>query len=112
MRMAYRRSGALSANPGFVMRHPERDLGIQCKSIPACDESRYDSLVATRRNTEEIDDRFLHFIGFAKPPIIDGIWILPHESVVDCLLTLINLAVHLALVVIPDPASGFGKKRS
>ena len=41
----------------------------------------------------------------AKPSVIGGVRVLAHEGVVDRLIALENLAMHLALVVVPDLAA-------
>jgi hypothetical protein len=38
--------------------------------------------------------------------VIGGVRVLPHESIVDRLVALENLVVHLALIVVPDLATG------
>ena len=41
----------------------------------------------------------------AKPAVVGRVGVLAHEGVVDGLVAVENLPMHLALVVIPDPAA-------
>src|SRR5450830_2189612 len=45
----------------------------------------------------------------AKPPVVSCVRVLTHEGIVNRLVALENLAMHLALVVIPDLAARLGK---
>ena len=41
-------------------------------------------------------------VRLAQPAIVCCLWVLSHEGVIDCLIACEYLAVHLALVVVPD----------
>src|ERR1051325_8177821 len=58
--------------------------------------------IAPGRNAKEIDDRNPVLERLAKPPVVGGIRVLAHEGVVDRFIALKDLAMHLALVVVPD----------
>ncbi len=61
------------------------------------------------RDAEEIDHRYPVLERLAQPAIVRRLRILPHKGVIYCLDALIDLAVHLALVVVPDFAARFRK---
>ena len=44
-------------------------------------------------------------VRLAQPAIVCCFWVLPHEGVIDGLITCEYLAVHLALVVVPNFAT-------
>ena len=68
-------------------------------------KARQHGLIAAGRNAEEIDDRNLVLERLAKPSVVGGVRVLAHEGVIDRLVALENLAMHLALVVVPDLAA-------
>src|SRR5262249_522665 len=76
------------------------------RAVPARDEGWQHGLIAAGRNAEEIDDRYPVLECLPKPAIVGCIRVLPHESVVDRLVTVENLPMHLALIVVPDFAAG------
>ena len=45
-------------------------------------------------------------VCLAEPSIVGRVRVLPHEGVVNRLVPLEDLPMHLALVVVPDPAAG------
>ena len=66
-------------------------------------------LVAARGDAEEINERNLSLERLAKPSVVGCVWILPHEGVVNGFVALENLAMHLALVVVPNPGAWLWK---
>ena len=64
---------------------------------------------AAGRDAEEIDNRYPVFERFSKPPVIGCTRVSLHEGVVDGFDALENLAMHLALIVVPDLASRLRK---
>jgi hypothetical protein len=62
-------------------------------------------LVSAGRDAEEIDDRHLVLESLPKPPVVSRVGILAHKGAVDRLIARENLAMHLALVVVPDLAA-------
>jgi hypothetical protein len=62
-------------------------------------------VISTGRDPEEIDDGDLVLIRFSKPTVIGCIRILAHEGVVNRLIALEDLAMHRALVIIPNLAA-------
>src|SRR5437762_9441722 len=71
--------------------------------MPANDKGGKDRLVSTRRGSEEIDDRDLLLHGVSEPSVVRGVRVGAHESVFDNFVTVVDLAVRLALIVIPNP---------
>jgi hypothetical protein len=71
--------------------------------MPPDDKRRDDGLIAIGRSAEEIDDRDLLLHRIPEPAVIRGVRVGPHESIVDNLVARVDLAVSLALIVIPDP---------
>jgi hypothetical protein len=66
-------------------------------------------LVTAWCDAEEVDDRYPVLERLAEPPVIGRVGVPPHESVVDRLVTLENLPMHLALVIVPDLAARLRK---
>jgi hypothetical protein len=60
-------------------------------------------LIATRRGAEEIDDRDLPLHRIQEPAVIRRVRVGAHECVFDDIITHVDLAMSLALIVIPDP---------
>ena len=77
--------------------------------MPAHDECRDDGLIPTRRRAEEIDDRGLLVHRIEEPAVIRRVRVGAHESVVDDIVPLVDLAMSLALILIPDPSTPSGK---
>jgi len=75
---------------------------LQRFCVPAGNESRQHSLITSRRDTEEIDDRYLVLIGLAKPPLVGRVRILTHEGVVDGRVAFEYLTIHFTLIVVPN----------
>ena len=73
--------------------------------MPAHDECRDDGLIPTRRRAEEIDDRGLLLHRIPKPAIIGRVRVGPHEGIVDNFVARVDLAMSVALIVIPDPSA-------
>ena len=62
-------------------------------------------MVAAGRDAKEIDHRYLVLERLAQPAIVSSLRIFPHECVIHRLVALENLAVNLALIVVPDLAA-------
>jgi hypothetical protein len=73
--------------------------------MPAHDECRNDGLIATGRSAEEINDRELLLHRILEPTVIGCGSVVPHELVVDDIVTRIDLLVGFALIGIPDPSA-------
>jgi hypothetical protein len=73
--------------------------------VPSHDERRNDRLIPTRRRAQEIDDRDLLPHRIQKPAVIRRVRISAHELVVDDIITRVDLAMSVALIVIPDPSA-------
>jgi hypothetical protein len=73
--------------------------------MPAHDECRDDGLIPTRRRAEEIDDRDLLLHRTQEPAVIRRVRVGAHECVVDNLVARVDLAMSLALILIPDPST-------
>jgi hypothetical protein len=72
---------------------------------------RDDWLISTRRRTEEIDDRDLLLHRILEPAVIRRVRVGAHELVVDDIITGIDLAMSLALIIVPDPSAPSGEHR-
>jgi hypothetical protein len=72
--------------------------------MPPHDKCRDDGLIPTRR-AEEIDDRGLLLHRIQEPAVIRRVRVGAHECVVDDIITRVDLAMSLALIVIPDPST-------
>src|ERR1700756_4569562 len=70
--------------------------------MPADDKCRDNRLIPTGRNAEEIDDRDLLLHRIPEPTVIRRVRIGAHKSVIDDIITSVDLAMNLALIVIPD----------
>jgi len=66
-------------------------------------------LVTTRSDAEEVDNWDLVLHRLAEPPIIGGIGVLTHESVINCFFSLKNLAVNVSLIVVPNATARLWK---
>ena len=95
-----------------MIGHAERDPRLQRLGVPPGNEGRQHGLIAAGRDAEEIDDRYLVLERLAKPSVVGRVRVLAHEGVVDRLVALENLAMHLALVVVPDLAARLRETRS
>jgi hypothetical protein len=73
--------------------------------MPPHDKCRDDGLIPTRRCAKEIDDRGLLLHRIPEPAVIRRVRVGPHEGVVDNLVACVDLAISLALIVIPDPSA-------
>src|SRR5262249_43905927 len=62
-------------------------------------------------NTEKVNDRNLILACVTQPAVIGRVRVLPHEGVIDRFAAFKNLAVDLALVVVPDSAAGLREYR-
>jgi len=71
--------------------------------LPSDDEHRNDRLIATGRRAEEIDDRDLPLHRIEESAIVGRGRVGAHELVVDDIITRVDLAMSLALIVVPDP---------
>ncbi len=49
--------------------------------------------------------------GFSQPAVVCGIGVLSHEGIGNRFVTLENLSVNFALIVVPDSASRLGVHR-
>src|SRR3984893_8904050 len=72
---------------------------------PSHDERRNDRLIPTGRRAEEIDDRDLLLHRIPEPAVIRRVRVGAHECVVDDIIPLVDLAMSVALIVIPDPST-------
>src|ERR1700730_18999132 len=78
---------------------------------PSHDERRNDRLIPTGRRAEEIDDRDLLLHRIQEPAVIRRVRVGAHELVVDDIITRVDLAMSLALVVVPDSPALPGEHR-
>jgi len=76
--------------------------------MPPDDKRRDDGLIAIGRSAEEIDDRDLLLHRIPEPAVIRGVRVGPHEGIVDTLVARVDLAMSLALFVIPDSPALLG----
>ena len=67
------------------------------------DECRDDELIASGRSAEEIDDGDLLLHRILEPAVVRGVRVDPHEGIVDDIITRVDLAMRLALILISDP---------
>jgi hypothetical protein len=77
--------------------------------VPACDKCRDDGLIPTGRSAEEIDDRDLALHRIQEPAVIRRVQVTAHELVFDDIITRVDLAMGLALIIIPDPSASSRK---
>jgi hypothetical protein len=89
----------------------ERNAGALRGPIPSPDEGWKDGLLASRRDSEKVDDWDLILEGLSKPTIICRVRIVAHESVVHHLIAVENLAVDITLVIIPHAVACLRKDR-
>src|SRR5262245_12868749 len=89
----------------LLVGQAKRDLGLQSLGVPTGNEGGKHGLIAARGYTEKIDNRHVVLECVAKLSVVRGIGVLPHKGVIDGLVTLENLLMHLALVVIPNLAA-------
>src|SRR5215469_2944647 len=80
--------------------------------MPADDECRDDRLIPTGGSAEEIDDRKLPLQGISEPAVIRRVRIGAHKGVFNDIITGIDLAMSLALIVIPNPPTPPGEHGS
>ena len=73
--------------------------------MPPDDECRDDGLIPTGRGSEEIDHRDLSFHRVLEPAVIGCGSVGPHELVIDDIITSVDLAMSVALIVIPDSSA-------
>ena len=73
--------------------------------MPSHDERRNNRLIPTGRRAEDIDDRDLLLHRIQKPAVIRRVRISAHELVVDDIITRVDLAMSVTLIVIPDPSA-------
>lgn len=92
-----------------MIGHTERDAGFQCPGVPPGNEGRQHGLIAAGRDAKEIDDRDLVLVRLAKPSVVGCVRVLAHEGIVDRLVALKYLAMHFALVVVPELAARLRK---
>ncbi|MCH8172822.1 MAG: dienelactone hydrolase family protein, partial [Proteobacteria bacterium] len=78
-------------------------------SIPPSNESWQHSLVAAWGNSQKINHWDLVRISLTQPPVIGSLWVLPHESVINCFVAFEDLAMHFTLIIVPDLGSRFRK---
>jgi hypothetical protein len=71
--------------------------------MPAHNECWNDRLIMTRRGAEEINYRDLLLHRIPEPAVIRRVWVGAHKGVFDDIITRVDLAISLALIVIPDP---------
>lgn len=81
-----------------LLRHTERYLRLESRSIPPGNECRNHGLVSAGRDAEKINDWHLVLERLTKPSIIRVFGIGPLESIVDRLIAFENLSVDIALV--------------
>ena len=97
---ALRRFG--QSRPFVSIVNTERDPSIECDRVPPRDIGRDQCLVQTRSDTEKVNYWYLVLIRIAQPTVVGSVRIRAHESVVDGLVTLIDLSMYIALIVVPD----------
>src|SRR5205085_2631970 len=90
----------------------ECQLDPQALRVPADDEGWDDRLVAAGRGAEKVDDRDLPIHRVAEPTIVGRVRIAAHERVLDHVVAGINLAMRVALVIVPDPSALAREHRS
>src|SRR5262249_31328554 len=90
----------------LLLRKTEGDAGSQRVRIPARDKCWQHRLVSPWRDAEKVDDWDLGLECLAQPPIVCGVPGATHECVIDQFVAVENLAVHFALIVIPDAIAG------
>jgi hypothetical protein len=76
---------------------------------PAYDECRDDGSILTGRSAEEIDDRNLPLHRIQEPAVIRRVRVSAHELVFDDIIARVDLAMGLALIIIPDPSASSWK---
>jgi hypothetical protein len=91
--------------------HPESEVNSEPLRVPAYDKCRDDGLIPTGRGAEKIDDRDLLLHRIPEPAVIRRVRIGAHELVVDDIITSVDLAMSVALIVIPDPSAPFREHR-
>jgi len=77
--------------------------------VPAHDERRDDRLIPTGRGAEEIDNRDLPLHRIQKPAVTRRVQVTAHGLVFDDIITHVDLAMGLALIIIPDPSASSRK---
>ena len=80
--------------------------------MPINDECRNDRLIMPRRGAKEIDDRNLLLHRIPEPAVIPRIRVRAHECVFDDIITHIDLAMSLALILIPNTSASPGEHGS
>ena len=68
-------------------------------------ECRDDGRIMIRRRAEEIDNRDLLLHRVQEPAIISRVKVGAHELVVDDIITSVDLAMSVALIVIRDSSA-------
>src|SRR5438094_276523 len=79
--------------------------------MPAYDECRDDGLIPTGRSAEEIDNRDLLLHRIQEPAVIRRVRVGAHECIVDDIISRVDLAMSLALIVVPDPSASSREHR-
>ena len=77
--------------------------------VPAHNECRNDRLIPSDRTPKEIDDRDLLLHRVPEPAVIGRVRVGAHEGVFDDIIAHVDLAMGLALIVIPDPTASPGE---
>jgi hypothetical protein len=77
--------------------------------MPADDECRDDGLITTGRSAEEIDHRDLSLHRIPEPAVIRRVRVGAHERVIHDIIARVDLAMDLALIVIPNPSPPSGE---
>ena len=85
--------------------HPKGKLDPEVLGMPPYDECRDDGLIPTGRSAEEIDNRGLPLHRIPEPAVIRRVRVAAHEGVFDDIITRIDSAVGLTLIVVPDPSA-------
>ena len=70
--------------------------------MPSSNKCRNLCKKAPRRDADKINNRNLLLAGFPQPPVVCGVWIGPHERVLNQIVALVDLTMDLTLVVVPD----------
>jgi hypothetical protein len=93
----------------LVLGLPKHHSCVERLAVPARNEGRDHGLVSAGRDAEEVNNSNLVIECFAQPSIVCGLGVLTHEGIVNRFVAFKNLAMYLALVVVPDLATRPGE---